>query len=245
MRALTYGGKNVFRMSNTCLLELLRDSGKLIGFLEEFPIYTTPEAAKYAAEEAEYIEIAARWTAREFVPPDPGADEEPERRKVVIAAFFAADRGDYQPGIDLGIVPETMDVAHWSRLLAWARFYGDGENVYRMTYKCLLKQLRDSGVLNQFLDAFPKYTTPEAVKYATEDVEKCTAETTDYRAPRDRRNSDSRWSGPAFVPSDHGTDEERKRRNSVIAAFDAADRGDYQPGIDLGIFPKSDTSADE
>ena len=138
--------------------------------------------------------------------------------------------------------------------------YG-GNNVFRMTYKCLLKQLRDSGVLNQFLDAFPKYTTPEAVKYATEegdeyaadeadkraaeDVEKCTAETADHRAPRDRRNSDSRWSGPAFVPAHHGTDEERKRRNSVIAAFDAADRGDYQPGIDLGIFPKSDTSADE
>lgn len=52
-----------------------------------------------------------------------------------------------------------------------------------------------------------------------------------------------RFSVPAFVRADSGTIEERVQRRAVIDAFDAADRGDYQPGIDLGIFP--DPDADE
>lgn len=55
----------------------------------------------------------------------------------------------------------------------------------------------------------------------------------------------SRFSGPAFVPVDSGTIEERVWRRAVIAAFDAADRGDYQPGIDLGIFPDPDAEEEE
>jgi len=51
----------------------------------------------------------------------------------------------------------------------------------------------------------------------------------------------SRFSGQAFVPVDSGTIEERVQRRAVIAAFDAADKGDYQPGIDLGIFPDPDS----
>lgn len=58
-----------------------------------------------------------------------------------------------------------------------------------------------------------------------------------------KKSDNSRFSDQAFVPSDSGTIEERVQRRAVIAAFDAADNGDYQPGIDLGIFP--DPEADE
>lgn len=55
----------------------------------------------------------------------------------------------------------------------------------------------------------------------------------------------ARFSGQAFVPVDSGTIEERVQRRAVIAAFDAADKGDYQPGIDLGIFPDPDAEEEE
>jgi len=55
----------------------------------------------------------------------------------------------------------------------------------------------------------------------------------------------SRFSDQAFVPVDSGTIEERVWRRAVINAFDAADRGDMQPGIDLGIFPDPDEEEEE
>lgn len=61
--------------------------------------------------------------------------------------------------------------------------------------------------------------------------------------PKPTRGTASRFSEQTFVPVDSGTIEERVWRRAVIAAFDAANKGDYQPGIDLGIFP--DTEADE
>ena len=48
---------------------------------------------------------------------------------------------------------------------------------------------------------------------------------------------ESRFSGLAFVPADYGTMRERERRMAVAYAFDEADKGNYEPGIALGIFP--------
>lgn len=43
-------------------------------------------------------------------------------------------------------------------------------------------------------------------------------------------------SGPGFTRLDHGTPKEQARRPAIVATFDAADQGDYGPGIALGIF---------
>ena len=50
----------------------------------------------------------------------------------------------------------------------------------------------------------------------------------------------SRFSGQAFVRSDSGTPEEQLRRAQVVFAFDEADKGNYGPGVLLGIFPDPD-----
>ena len=55
-----------------------------------------------------------------------------------------------------------------------------------------------------------------------------------------KEKNNSRFSGMAFVPEDYGAEEEQAWRAAVAAAFDAADEGDYGPGITLGIFPEPD-----
>ena len=47
----------------------------------------------------------------------------------------------------------------------------------------------------------------------------------------------ARFMTPILVDPREDTPERRRWRKAVRAAFDAADRGDYGPGIRLGIFP--------
>ena len=61
---------------------------------------------------------------------------------------------------------------------------------------------------------------------------------------KSRRDADreeaarGRFSGQAFVNPDDMDPEERERMEALWAAYDAADQGDYGPGIALGIFPE-------
>ena len=57
------------------------------------------------------------------------------------------------------------------------------------------------------------------------------------RSKSRERAAVERFSGQAFVNPDDLSATERERMEAVWAAFDAAHRGDFQPGIDLGIFP--------
>ena len=49
-----------------------------------------------------------------------------------------------------------------------------------------------------------------------------------------------RFSGPAFVREDSGSEKAQMRRRAVADAFDEADKGNFEPGIALGLFSDPD-----
>ena len=58
------------------------------------------------------------------------------------------------------------------------------------------------------------------------------------REERHMANSHERWTDDPFVNPNQLTEKERERHEAIKAAYREAWQGNWQPGIDLGIFPK-------
>lgn len=104
---------------------------------------------------------------------------------------------------------------------------GESEAVTAGSGGCVGRVSRDNGSIQTGVHAWGYCCMAKQEKrdQAAEDQE------------RREKAAAERFSGQAFVPAYSGTIKERVQRRAAAAAFDAANRGDVQPGIDLGISP--------